>query len=157
MGLDILHCPDRGLATRVFLLLAFSTARHGAGLRAVLGFARFSLPATGIGYARFPTSRLFHCPDECQATSFFPLLSFYTARHEAGIRAVFLFSLFPLPAMGPGYAHFLIFHFSHCPSRDRATRGFPLLYFSTARRGSPKSCSHYHDRIKSTNHPPIMS
>ena len=136
MGLDIFHCPGRGRATRFFLLLAFPTAHHGAGLRAVSGFAHFPLPRPRPGYARFLASRISHCPPRGWATRGFCLRAFSTARHEAGLRAVSPFSHFPLPGPGPGYARFLLFHFSHCPPRGRATRIFLLLAFSTARHGA---------------------
>ena len=80
MAFRFFHCPVRRWATRVFLSLAFSTARHGVGLRAFSHFLLFPLPGTALGYARFLTSRFFHCPTRGRTTRVFSLLAFSTAR-----------------------------------------------------------------------------
>ena len=97
------------------------------------GFSLFPLPGMGSDYARFLTSRFFHCPVRRWATRVFLSLAFSTAWHGAGLRAFSHFSLFPLPGTALGYARFLVFSFFHCPTRGRATRVFSLLAFSTAR------------------------
>ncbi len=73
--------------TRVFLSLAFSTARHGARLRAFSRLSLFPLPGTAPDYARFLASRFFHCPARGQTTRVFLSLAFSTAWHGAGLRA----------------------------------------------------------------------
>ena len=110
------HCLAWGRTTRVFSLLTFSTAWHGAGLRAFSHFLLFPLPSTALGYARFLTSRFFHCLAWGRTTRVFSLLAFSTAQYGAGLRAFSHFSLFPLPGMGPDYARFLTFSFFHCPA-----------------------------------------
>ena len=74
------HCLAWGRTTRVFLLLAFSTARHGTGLRAFSRLSLFPLPGTGSGYARFLVFSFFHCLARGQTTRVFLSLAFSTAR-----------------------------------------------------------------------------
>ncbi len=57
------YCPDRACVTRVFLLLAFPTARTAPAIRAFSCLLLFLLPGPGRGYARFPAFRFFYCPD----------------------------------------------------------------------------------------------
>ena len=80
MAFRFFHCPTRGRATRVFSLLAFSTAWHGAGLRAFSHFLLFPLPGTALGYARFLVFSFFHCLAWGRTTRVFSLLAFSTAR-----------------------------------------------------------------------------
>ena len=55
--------PDRARPTRVFLSLAFSTARTGTALRAFFCLPPFLPPGPGRPYARFLILSLFYCPD----------------------------------------------------------------------------------------------
>ena len=133
MAFRFFHCLTQRWATRVFSLLAFSTAWHGAGLRAFSHFLLFPLPGMGPDYARFLTSCFFHCLAWGRTTRVFSLLAFSTARYGAGLRAFSHFLRFPLPGTALGYARFLTSRFFHCPTRGRTTRVFSLLAFSTAR------------------------
>ena len=98
------YCPNRACATRVFLLLAFSTARPGPGLRAFFCLLLFLLPGTGMPYARFPVFSLFYCPDWACPTRVFMTSAFSTAQTGTGLRAFSCLPLFLLPGTGPDRA-----------------------------------------------------
>ena len=127
------YCPDRARPTRVFLLLAFSTARTGTALRAFFCLLLFLLHGPGLPYARFSAFCFFYCTDRDRPTRVFLPSAFSTARTGLGPTRVFMTSSFSTARTGLGLRAFFCFRFFYCPDRARPTRVLLPSAFSTAR------------------------